>query len=209
MPKNELYKAVRELVVFTPNAHLEPMRERALAKYFGISRTPLREVLKVLAGQGLVNIVPYKGIFAAVHDNEWMAEAFETRKPLEQVAARLAAERRESVHLGEMKFALKCYKQALNADDRIEMIRQDMIFHEIMWEASNNKVLQATLDELHWPCLRFWVQDPNYFGFVSCFDELNSVYEAIKEGFAQRAEYLIGKHIAWSKDVLENVKKAS
>lgn len=77
--------------------------ERQLCDTFGISRTPLREALKVLASEGLVDLLPNRGARVRELDAQELAELFDVMGGLEGVAGRLACERITAAEIAEIE----------------------------------------------------------------------------------------------------------
>jgi DNA-binding GntR family transcriptional regulator len=88
---DQLRERLRTLII---EGELEPdsrIDEKALCERFGVSRTPLREVLKVLATEGLVTLLPNRGARVAGFDMHDLAEAFPVMGALEALAGKIAA----------------------------------------------------------------------------------------------------------------------
>jgi DNA-binding GntR family transcriptional regulator len=88
---DQLRERLRTLII---EGELEPdsrIDEKALCERFGVSRTPLREVLKVLATEGLVTLLPHRGARVAGFDMDDLTEAFPVMGALEALAGRIAA----------------------------------------------------------------------------------------------------------------------
>jgi len=79
------------------------LNERTLCETLGISRTPLREALKVLAAEGLIDILPNRGASVSQMSEAEIRETFELMSGLEAFAGELACERMTSAELSEIK----------------------------------------------------------------------------------------------------------
>lgn len=118
--------------------------ERALCVRFGISRTPLREALKVLAAEGLVKLLPNRGARITSLDSEQLRHLFEVIGLLEAESGRLAASRISEAALAEV--------QALHWRMYAHFLRQELpeyfslnqAIHEAILRAAGNPVLSAT-----------------------------------------------------------------
>jgi DNA-binding GntR family transcriptional regulator len=123
---------------FLPGAKLD---EEALAGHYGASRTPVREALKHLASQGLVELRPHAGAFVAKLTVGELAEMFETMAYLEAACASLACRR----HTAEDRETLAaahaaCAKAARKADPEL-FYEANARFHEMIYAASHNTYL--------------------------------------------------------------------
>lgn len=118
--------------------------ERMLCEKFAISRTPLREALKVLAAEGLVDLLPNRGARVATLDNPDIEHLFEVIALLEGEAGRLAAARISAPALAEI--------QSMHYRMYAHFLRQELpayfelnqAIHRAITEASGNPVLVAT-----------------------------------------------------------------
>ncbi len=131
-----------------------PISELALTRRFGVSRTPLREALKVLAAEGLVVLRAHRSPIVAGVDPAAIAATFETIAPLEALAASLAAERADDAGRAALG-ALHLRLRALHAaGDRAGYLRGNHEFHLRLAALSGNQVLHATLTDLLGKILR-------------------------------------------------------
>ncbi|MGE8475994.1 MAG: GntR family transcriptional regulator, partial [Paraburkholderia hospita] len=110
MPKVERQRlhdtVVEHIRRFIVEGTLEPgkkLNERELCETLGISRTPLREALKVLAAEGLIDIEPNRGASVSKMSEAELRETFELMSGLEAFSGELAAERMTAVELTEIK----------------------------------------------------------------------------------------------------------
>lgn len=125
-----------------------PISEADLSRQFGVSRTPLREALKVLAAEGLVSLRAHRSPIVTGVDPAAIGAIFETLAPLEALAGRLATERADEpgrAGLAAMHTRLLALKAA---DDRIGYFHLNRDFHLQFAVLSGNPVLHATLADL-------------------------------------------------------------
>jgi DNA-binding GntR family transcriptional regulator len=118
--------------------------ERLLCARFGVSRTPLREALKVLASEGLVDLLPNRGARVARLDGKDVEDMFEVMAVLEALSGRLACARIGEPALAEIR-ALH-YQMLVHYVRRQlpEYFRLNQAIHEAIVEAAENPVLKAT-----------------------------------------------------------------
>jgi DNA-binding FadR family transcriptional regulator len=139
-----------------PDSDLDPV---ALESRFGVSRTAVREALRVLSAKGLVGARPRRGTFVAPReqwalldadvlrwrfadrvDGHFLAELGEVRLTVEPTAARLAALRRTDRDLADLEDALTAMRLAAGrlAEDHVAA---DLAFHDAMLLAAHNELL--------------------------------------------------------------------
>ncbi len=119
------------------------LKERELCEVLGVSRTPLREAMKLLASEGLVNLVPNRGAFAARLDENDMQSTFEVLAALEGLAGELAAQRISDSELDEIR-ALHFEMKASYARRNISgYYKLNAAVHDAINRAAKNPVLSA------------------------------------------------------------------
>lgn len=117
--------------------------ERELCERLQISRTPLREALKVLAAEGLVQLLPNRGARAAKLTDKDMRDLFEVCQGLEALAGELACERISDTGIAEIAAAHATMVQHYREDDLIQYYRCNRAIHEAIVAAADNPVLTA------------------------------------------------------------------
>jgi DNA-binding GntR family transcriptional regulator len=147
--RDQILAALRSALV---TGELEPgtvYSAPALAERFGVSATPVREAMQLLAREGAVEAMPNRGFRVAERSAREQAELAEVRALIEvpvvlRLARTLPADRWE---------ALRCYAEATAAvaarGDRAAYAEADRAFHRAMLELSGNRQLVAVADELH------------------------------------------------------------
>ena len=126
----------------------DPIDEMALCERFGISRTPLREALKVLNSEGLIELIPRRGSFVRSMEIEELNELFPVMAVLEGLCAREAVENctaQDLQQLEKMHEKLENYVKERNIDAYYE---QNFVFHQAVQDLSANKWLQRVIGDL-------------------------------------------------------------
>ncbi|MEE4543144.1 GntR family transcriptional regulator [Streptomyces sp. V4-01] len=122
----------------------QPLVETELAARLGVSKTPVREALKTLAGSGLVIMSPYKGASVREVDQALARSVYDMRLLLEPVAAvRTAVEARSSWAAAE-----SALDRADRAADSAERSLANRDFHRVLYAGCGNPLLVSALDEL-------------------------------------------------------------
>jgi DNA-binding GntR family transcriptional regulator len=128
-----------------------------LAEKMGVSRTPVREAIRKLELEGLVDMIPRKGAHVAELSIKDIMDVLEVRASLDGLAASLASERITDDELKELKhindqFATYIEKENLNGS-----IKKDVEFHDIIYRSSRNDKLISILNNLREQVQRFRV----------------------------------------------------
>lgn len=132
--------------------HFEPgsrLTERELCEQLGVSRSVVREVIRHLEAEGLVESIPHHGPIVAKIDAGTAAEIYEIRALLESTAARHAAERSSDEQVGHMRSALEAIRQAYGAGDHHAVILSTTRFYEAMFRAGGNNVAWDVVKRLN------------------------------------------------------------
>ncbi len=138
---DDVVSGIRDLIVegeLTPGSHIA---ERVLCERFGVSRTPLREALKVLASEGLIELAPNRGARVLQLTEADVEEMFEVMGTLEALAGELAAKRITREQLAEVK-ALH-YQMALHytRGELMPYFRLNQEIHGKIFEIAGNRTL--------------------------------------------------------------------
>lgn len=177
---------------FTPG---QPLVEAELAASLGVSKTPVREALKTLAGSGLVEMSPYKGAHVRIVDAELVRAVHEVRALVEPEAVRRSAHRKAD--LSEARAALA--DAAAAVDDGVDRWQMSLInrrFHRAMYAGCGNPLMVRILDELRdqtalitlagWEVERTWKAE---------LGEHRAVLAAVEAGDPDAAAELMRRHI--------------
>ena len=100
---NKIFDILRDRILNDEYEHGQKLNELALANELKISRTPIREALKQLELEGLVESIPNKGVYVKGFSPRDIDDMFEIRLALEGLAIQLAIDRMDEVHLAKIK----------------------------------------------------------------------------------------------------------
>jgi DNA-binding GntR family transcriptional regulator len=150
------YMELRERIV---TLHLPPgtvLREDALMSELGIGRTPLREAVKRLALENLVDVQPRRGTFVSAVEAADIENITEVRAELEGYAAELAALRLDPEGHTTAEQLLHEVEKLSRPNDQDWLMRFDERIHRFTWEAARNPYLSQTLERYFTHSLRIW-----------------------------------------------------
>jgi len=122
--------------------------ERDLCEKLQISRTPLREALKVLAAEGLVQLLPNRGSRAAKLTDKDMRDLFEVCQGLEALAGELACERITDAEIAAVAAAHAAMAQHYQDNDLLQYYRCNRAIHEAIVTAAGNPVLSGLYESV-------------------------------------------------------------
>lgn len=153
MVNKEIYKELKKRIVYLDYKPKQVLNIKELAKEFGVSPMPVREVLILLETEKLVHIIPNNGIYVTDVSFQELKDVFEVRLFLIGLSGRLAAERITPEELSKLKELLKKIKQE---KERKKIIQLDAEFHDLVNCSTKNQTLAETLKRLRNQIGRLW-----------------------------------------------------
>lgn len=152
----QAYRALEEDIV---TLVLEPGRvlsENALASSLGIGRTPVREALQRLAREGLIVVLPRRGIMVSEIDVRKQLELLRVRREVERLMAQLSAERATEPERQRFIEIASSMSQAGADDDDKGFMRLDLELNQLIAQACRNEFARGAMALMHGLSRRFW-----------------------------------------------------
>jgi DNA-binding GntR family transcriptional regulator len=189
------YYAIREWIVTLDLPPGSVVNERELMGRLGVGRTPVREALRDLAREQLVEVFPRRGMFVSSVDVGDIAGLSEVRLLLESEAARLAAERRGDGDLEETDALLEELDGAAGERNARGLIDLDQRINRHVARCAQNPFLETTLEEYYVLALRIWFVALDRVALDEAIAEHHAILEAIRDGDPGRAEAVMRAHV--------------
>lgn len=181
--------------------------EPELAKQFQVSRGPLREALMRIEGLGLIERIPHIGARVIQLTLSKLVELYAVREALEGMAARLAARNISELELAGLEILLSTHSTHIDQVEGASYFHQqgDFDFHYRIIQASRNQQLIGLLcDELYHLLRMYRYQSPRAHSRpVEALEEHKFILRAIAERDEELAEMLMRRHIARSRQLIE------
>lgn len=209
LERDRAYRGLLDLILNGGVDREAPLSERKLAGSLGIGRTPVREALRDLARDGVLEVRPARGTFVRRLSLEDVQELYEVRHSLEGMAAFLAAERGATPELVAYGPAFRAMIDDPQAHDPAETYEIGAEFHlEVVRSARNRQLLQI-YEPLR---LRFRVamRLPRYYDHERVRESVAehlAVLDAIERGDGQTAQRLICEHLSKGLEVRTRIFK--
>lgn len=190
------YRRIREAIITLDLAPGSVISESELQSRLGFGRTPIREALRTLASERLIEVYPRRGMFVAGVDARDLRSVSEVREQLEPFAAQAAAERRSALQVAELD-ALIADLDALGPDpSHRALIELDQRIHRQVYACAHNDFLAAVLDEHYVHALRIWfLALDQVHNLPQAVAEHRAVLAAIRDGDPQRAAAAMAEHV--------------
>lgn len=196
---DEAYAGLRTLICTGELAPGDCLSEPELQETLGVGRTPIREAIRALAAEHLIEVFPRRGTFVAGVDPRNLRAMSEVRAQLEPLAARLAAERRSEADLIQFRGALTQLEELERGDLREQeraLIDLDSHIHQLIYRATQNAYLANDLDRYYIHSLRIWNLGLGRVGHLrQAVLEHKELLEAIIQGDSDRAFNVMSKHV--------------
>jgi DNA-binding GntR family transcriptional regulator len=126
----------------------EWLRQRQIAEELGVSPMPVREALKQLAAEGVVEHIPYRGARVAQFSPEDVDDLYANRRHLESLAAKSAAKNITPEELAELHALQAQMREELELNRPSEYARLNRRFHRVLYTASRRDYLVRALDQI-------------------------------------------------------------
>jgi DNA-binding GntR family transcriptional regulator len=155
---DKAYAQIEEQIVTLQLPPGTVLSELVLAERLGIGRTPIREALHRLSRDGLVNILPRRGVLVSEIDLRSQLRLLEVRRELERLMARGAAERATEEERAQFAEIAKGMQRASDKQDDISFMRLDQQMNSLISLAARNEFASRSMGLMHGLSRRFWYQ---------------------------------------------------
>ncbi len=152
-----IFNTLREAIIMGELKPGQRLMEVHLADKMGVSRTPVREAIRKLELEGLVNMIPRKGAHVAGLSAKDIIDVLEIRASLDALATALAAVRIKDNELKELCNVQKQFIAYAQKGNLQGTIKKDVEFHDIIYKASGNEKLIQIANNLREQVYRFRV----------------------------------------------------
>ena len=176
----------------------EKLVETQLGEQLGVSRGPVREAFRRLEQMGLVEKIPYRGAFVSALTQQDVEELHNVREPLEGLAARLLAERRDPQIIAKLEAILNEMSRGDISSDQGRMIELDVDFHNALIELTEHKLLYEIWQTVSVRLRRFLYlkRERLYRTPLEAVQIHVPIMRAIAAGEAEQAELEARRHVA-------------
>ena len=178
----------------------QKLKEQELCKAYGVSRTPVREALRQLETDGLVENILNRGAFVVGMTQQDYEDMFELRKAYEIQAVRWAIERITENEMDKLEETFEFMEFYTMRNDIDKMLTINSGFHQVIYEASHNRMLKKLLSSyqgfLKYKGLES-AYDDNYLETV--LEEHRAIFKAFKDRDVQEGAAAMERHIELAK----------
>ena len=194
--------AIRDMIVQDELKPGERVRERSLAEVLEVSRTPLREALKLLSAEGLVEILPHRGAVVADPQPEEIYGKLQVLAVLESLAGELAAERATDEEIAEIRALHFEMLASYTRQNRLEYFKANQKIHRAILTSSRNLALIETHGRINAQLYRVRYQSNlRNRKWQSAIEEHEEILEALEARDPERLSAILRAHLGstWAK----------
>ena len=156
--RDVVFATLREAILRGELKPGERLMELQLAAKLGVSRTPIREAIRMLQQEGLAVTIPRKGAQVAAMTEKDMEDALQIREALESLAVSLACDHITKEQIAGLEGNMAAFEAAVKANDLVRMAQADIEFHDTIYQAAWNPKLMVILNHLRENVYRYRVE---------------------------------------------------
>lgn len=181
--RDVVFNTLREAILKGDLLPGERLMEIALANQLGVSRTPIREAIRMLEQEGLAITIPRKGAIVAGMSQKEMEEVLEIREALEELSVQVVCDRISKEDIEKLYVAKQHFEETLATHDIKKIAQADIEFHNVIYQATDNKKLIIMLESLREQVYRYRVE---YLKDSNNYDDILADHEAIYNAIVKR-----------------------
>lgn len=194
--RGRVYGRIREDILSGRYQQNTELKETAIGAELGVSRTPVREALRQLELEGLVNIIPNRGAYVNMITAKDVRDIYVIRSMLEGLCARWATEHITEEQLEDLEETLCLSEYHTKKGNYEKLYELDSQFHEQLYDASNSRILNHVLSDFHDYVKRVRKATLASQGrSVKSTEEHRAIFEAVRSRDADQAEELAKLHV--------------
>lgn len=194
--RDVVFNTLREAILRGDLQPGERLMELQLASQLGVSRTPIREAIRMLEQEGLAVTMPRKGAEVAKMTLKGMEDVLEIRGALDELASQLACERITEEQLERLETRKQEFEKSLPSGDVKLIAEADVNFHDIIYEATGNPKLVNLLNNLREQIYRYrveYIKDAKNHPVL--IQEHEAIYQSLKNRNKEDAVVSIREHV--------------
>lgn len=194
--RDEAYETIKARIIMCLYRPGEALSEAAVSSTLGIGRTPVRQAFDRLMRDGLVEVLPRKGIMVRPISQDEIRDMVEVRLLNEGFCARLAAQRATAGDIAALEANVARGVRASAISDVATLMALDREFHAVISAAAGNAILGEILRALHEKAQRIWfvsLRAPEHHNRV--VDQHGGIVDAIRSRDPDAAEAAVRAHI--------------
>lgn len=207
--RDVVFQTLRQAILRGTLQPGERLMEIHLAQKLGVSRTPVREAIRMLELDGLVTMIPRKGAVVAEITVSDLEDVLEVRAALEELAVRKACQNMNDEQMRALEKAEDRFVRSLRKTDLIACAQADVEFHEIISDATGNQRLIQILNNIREQIYRYRLENlKDKKSHANLVEEHAAIRQALRERSESKAQEAVRVHIEHQKEsIIESLKQ--
>jgi DNA-binding GntR family transcriptional regulator len=202
----EAAQRIREMIRKGTLKKGDRILEEPMCFAMGVSRTPLREALRILSSEGLIQLIPNKGAYVAQPSLADIEEMFHVMSILEGACARSCAEKMTPAGLRRLDTLFRKLEEHCRAEDREKYMAVNHCFHSLVQELAGNKVLSEVINGLRQKILLYRYRQIYQPGRLrDSMQEHRDLQNALRTRNPEAAEKFMKEHLMRQVEALKSV----
>ena len=201
----KVFQQLRDDILNGKYKENDELREITIGNELGVSRTPVREALRQLELEGLIQIIPNKGAYVHGITTKDVNDIYSMRSLLEGLCVRWATENITEEQMQQLEEVMLLSEYHLGQEKSDQVVLLDGKFHEILYQASDSRMLEHLLGDFHRYVRMARRKSVEQKGRADLsVKEHRAILDAIKSKDADKAEALANQHM---QKVMENLRQ--
>ncbi len=204
--RDVVFHTLREAILKGELKPGERLMELQLASKLGVSRTPIREAIRMLELEGLAVTVPRKGAEVAKMTEKDMEDVLQIRRALDELAVGLACDNMNEEKLEQLYKALVRFEESTKSGDVKQIAQTDVEFHDVIYQAADNPKLVNMLNNLREQMYRYRVEYlKNHKVYPRLIEEHEKIYEGLRRKDKETVVEIVGYHVVNQEIMVKNI----
>ena len=204
--RDVVFNTLREAILKGDLKPGERLMELQLASKLGVSRTPIREAIRMLEQEGLAVTTPRKGAEVAKMTLKDMEDVLEIRDALDELAVRIACQKISDEQLRQLEDMKELFEKSTQTGNVKKIAEADVTFHDVIYEATGNPKLVTLLNNLREQVYRYrveYIKDPK--NYPTLIAEHEAILESLKNRDVKNAVEAMHVHVANQAEAVKTV----
>ena len=204
--RDVVFNTLREAILKGDLKPGERLMELQLASKLGVSRTPIREAIRMLEQEGLAVTTPRKGAEVAKMTLKDMEDVLEIRDALDELAVRIACQKISDEQLKQLEDMKELFEKSTQTGNVKKIAEADVTFHDVIYEATGNPKLVTLLNNLREQVYRYrveYIKDPK--NYPTLIAEHEAILESLKNRDVKDAVEAMHVHVANQAEAVKTV----
>ena len=204
--RDVVFNTLREAILRGDLKPGERLMELQLAAKLGVSRTPIREAIRMLEQEGLAITIPRRGALVAGMTEKDMEDVLQIREALDILAAQIACEKMSEEELNRLEAAMYDFEHCTREGDVKKLAEADVRFHDVIYAATGNPKLVYLLSNLREQIYRYRVEylkdEQNYPRLIA---EHQAIVDCLRAGDQELLQKSMRTHIDNQQEAMKRV----